>query len=65
MRKLKYLITYDAFIGNLEQFPDVLQDYKQVLNDLKLMASKEFEKTAGDGEGEEWGIIHGDFWTGK
>ncbi|KAI6083685.1 kinase-like domain-containing protein [Hypoxylon rubiginosum] len=65
MRKLKYLITYDAFIGNLEQFPDVLQDYKQVLNDLKLMASKEFEKTAGDGEGEEWGIIHGDFWTGN
>ncbi|KAI1768626.1 kinase-like domain-containing protein [Hypoxylon sp. FL1150] len=65
MRKLKYLLTYDAFIGNLEQFPDVLENYKDVLNEVKLMASKDFERTASDGQGEEWGIIHGDFWSGN
>lgn len=65
MRKLKYLISYDAFIKSLEQFPDVLGGYKEALNDVKLMASKEFERTASDDQGEEWGIIHGDFWTGK
>ncbi|XXG95853.1 hypothetical protein Hte_002124 [Hypoxylon texense] len=29
MRKLKYLITYGAFIDNLEQFPDVLEGHRE------------------------------------
>jgi ATP-dependent helicase/DNAse subunit B len=65
MRKLKYLITYDSFIKVLEQFPDVLGDHKKTLEDVKDIATKGFEKTASDEHGEEWGIIHGDFWTGK
>lgn len=65
MRKLKYHISYDTFINVLEQFPDELGDYKKTLEDVKGIATKEFEKTPSDEEGEEWGIIHGDFWTGK
>ncbi|KAH6681391.1 kinase-like domain-containing protein [Halenospora varia] len=65
MRKLKYHISYDTFINVLEQFPDVLGDYKKTLEDVKGIATKEFEKTPSDEEGEEWGIIHGDFWTGN
>ncbi|KAI1777164.1 hypothetical protein F4818DRAFT_439525 [Hypoxylon cercidicola] len=48
MRKLKYLITYDAFIKNLEQFPNIIGDNKEAMND-----------------GGEWGVIHGDVWTGN
>lgn len=71
MRELKYRITYDSFIGVLEQFPDVLRvDHHRealLLQEVKNMALKEFEKTeSDDGDGsEDWGLIHGDLWTGK
>ncbi|KAK7757531.1 hypothetical protein SLS62_000546 [Diatrype stigma] len=67
MRKLKYFITYGSFIEVLEKFPDVIGDHKKSLQEVQHMAIKEFEKTAsGDGDGrEEWGLIHGDFWTGN
>lgn len=65
MRQLKYRITYDSFISNLEQFPDVLGGHREALEVVKHMATEEFTRTSGDGQGEEWGIIHGDFWTGK
>lgn len=67
MRKLKYQITYDSFIGVLEQFPDVLGGHGKSLQQVKDIAIREFEKTASDDgdESEEWGLIHGDFWTGK
>jgi hypothetical protein len=64
MRQLKYLITYGSFIKVLEQFPDVLRDYKKILEDIKDSATKDFERTAND-DREEWGVIHGDCWTGK
>ncbi|KAI1396923.1 kinase-like domain-containing protein [Hypoxylon fuscum] len=65
MRQLKYRITYDSFISNLEQFPDVLGGHREALEVVKHMATEEFTRTSGDGQGEEWGIIHGDFWTGN
>ncbi|TVY80540.1 4-hydroxytryptamine kinase psiK [Lachnellula suecica] len=65
MRKLKYQITYDGFIGVLEQFPEVLGNNKVTLEKVKDMAAKEFGKTATDSQGEEWGLIHGDFWSGN
>ncbi|KAI5860079.1 kinase-like domain-containing protein [Durotheca rogersii] len=65
MRKLKYLVTYGSFIGNLEQFPDVLGDHRKTLEEVKLMAADEFEKSGADAHGDEWGIIHGDFWSGN
>jgi hypothetical protein len=65
MRLLKYHISYATFIKVLEQFPDVLKDHKKTLEDVKAMARKEFEKAPSYEQGEEWGIIHGDFWSGK
>lgn len=65
MRKLKYLITYDSFTGVLEQFPEVLEDYKKSLEDVKDLATVEFQKTGSGEQREEWGCIHGDFWSGK
>jgi len=63
MRKLKYQIFYDTFTNVLEQFPDILGDYKKTLENVKNIATKEFEKTPNDEQREKWGIIHSDFWT--
>jgi len=65
MRKLKYLISYETFIKMLEQFPEILAGSRKILEKVKDMAEKEFQKTAEDVTGEEWGVIHGDFWSGK
>jgi hypothetical protein len=65
MRKLKYQISYHSFIEVLERFPEVLGGYKKTLEEVREMASTEFERTASDGNEKEWGLIHGDFWTGK
>ncbi|KAJ3128125.1 hypothetical protein HK100_009360 [Physocladia obscura] len=65
MRKLKYLITYDSFIKVLEQFPDILGNHRKTLEDVKDCATKEFKIPASENQGEEWGYIHGDFWTGN
>lgn len=65
MRKLKYQISYGCIITVLEQFPDILCNNKKPLQDVQDMAIKEFEINAIDVQGSEWGIIHGDFWSGK
>lgn len=65
MRKLKYLISYETFVQVLEQFPEILAGNREIMEKVKNMAAKEFQKTAEDGPGEDWGVIHGDFWSGK
>ncbi|KAH9993652.1 kinase-like domain-containing protein [Xylariaceae sp. FL0662B] len=65
MRELKYRITYGSFINVLEEFPDVLDDHKKTLEEVKTSVTNDFKKTASDEQGEEWGVIHGDFWTGN
>jgi hypothetical protein len=65
MRKLKYFATYNTFIKVLENFPEVLEGCRKTLEDVKDMAKKEFDKGATGGGDEDWGLIHGDFWTGK
>lgn len=66
MWKLKYRITYDSFINEIERFPEVLESNKEILKKVKDVAIREFEKASGDLMGnDEWGIIHGDFWSGK
>lgn len=66
MRKLKRRISYDSFIEVLENFPGALDGVEKILDDVKEMGTKEFERKATDeGDLEGWGLIHGDFWMGK
>lgn len=67
MRKLKYHITYDIFIGVLGNFPELVEGCRKTLEDVKEMATREFKKLAAEPEEgcEDWGIIHEDFWAGK
>lgn len=65
MRCLKYDTSYDTFIKVLENFPDILEGHQETLAAVKIMAAKEFSRLAAPDADEYWGIIHGDFWTGK
>lgn len=65
MRCLKYDTSYDSFIKVLENFPDILEGHQETLAAVKSMAAKEFSRLAAPDTEEYWGIIHGDFWTGK
>jgi hypothetical protein len=65
MRKLKRLITYESFIAVVEKFPELLDGHQGVLEEVKTMGMQDFEKAIRDTGDENWGIIHGDFWTGK
>ncbi|KAH8651369.1 kinase-like domain-containing protein [Xylariales sp. PMI_506] len=66
MRKLKFRITYGSFIKVLEDFPQVLEGYRGILEEVQNFAIKEFEKPPVDSEQNQlWGLINGDFWTGN
>lgn len=66
MRKIKARITCNAFIGVLQNFPDIYEPYADTLGLVRDMATREFERQPGlHDEEDSWGVIHGDFWSGK
>ncbi|KAI1335270.1 kinase-like domain-containing protein [Xylariaceae sp. FL0016] len=75
MRKVKRSITYDALMGIIEAHPGAVEHegVKKVLAEVRDSLGGEFERSwddAGSGNGddgkvEDWGVIHGDFWTGN
>lgn len=65
MRKLKLRITYDVFLKVVENFPDILESHQETLEEVREMGVKEFEREPSEDADEDWGIIHGDFWSGK
>ncbi|KAI9678372.1 MAG: hypothetical protein M1822_008018 [Bathelium mastoideum] len=65
MRKLRYAISYGAFIDVVQKFPQIWEPKKKALEEVRDMATAEYAKTPQDNVDENWGIIHGDFWTGN
>jgi hypothetical protein len=65
MRKTRYAISYGAFLDVVKRFPDVWEGKQEVLEQVRDMAIAEYAKTSHDSPGKNWGLIHGDFWTGK
>lgn len=67
MRKIRYAISYGAFIDIVQKFPEVWerQGYSEALEEVKIMATVEYAKSTEDTSGTNWGIIHADFWSGK
>jgi hypothetical protein len=64
MRKLKRSYTYDCFLEILKNFPEILDGHQKTLENIREVMVKEFEKPPTEEE-PNWGIIHGDFWSGK
>ncbi|KUI74211.1 hypothetical protein VM1G_10053 [Cytospora mali] len=66
MRRLKRLITYDSFLEILELYPQLVEGHLEALQTIKeaMIAQFEVDKPPTDGD-ENWGLIHGDLWTGN
>lgn len=65
MRKVRYGISYGAFLDVVQKFPEIWESSRTTLEEVRDMATAEYAKTTGDEVGENWGIIHADFWSGK
>lgn len=65
-RKLKRKITYDSFLEILEKYPQLMEGHVEKLRAIKHAMSAEFEvHEPPQGDDGSWGLIHGDFWSGK
>jgi hypothetical protein len=64
MRKLKSSINYGRLIQILQGYPDILEGHIETMKLVQNLATKEFLKSMEDKVEENWGLIHGDFWSG-
>jgi len=64
MRKVKYNFTYDTVLKVLGNYPEILKGYEKTLENIQDVIAKEFEMPS-TGEGDGYGLLHGDFWSGK
>lgn len=65
MRKIRYMISYGAFVDVVRKFPEIWETHSKGLQEVKNMAIAEYSKAAQEKAEENWGLIHGDFWSGK
>ncbi|TAQ85260.1 hypothetical protein B7494_g6422 [Chlorociboria aeruginascens] len=65
MRQIRYAVSYGAFTEIVRKFPEVWERNKTALEEVRDMATVEYAKTTEENAGEDWGIIHGDFWSGN
>lgn len=65
MRDLKRMVTYDGVIAVLKNYPGLLVSHEDDLKTISDAMGKEFEHPPGDQLEDGWGLIHGDYWSGK
>ena len=68
MRKFKRKVKYDRIMEIVKKFPDTWREVHEDLEALQQLAIQESECTslqASEKDPEAWGVIHGDFWSGK
>lgn len=58
MKDLKYMINYPALTATIENFPEILENSREIFEAVA--------KDVNDNMAQEEGsLIHGDFWSGK
>ena len=63
MRDLKFNINYENVVGLVDRYPDLLASSRGVFEEVRDQARSELGRK--DGPGGAFGVIHGDFWSGK
>ena len=63
MRELKCSVNYDNLVQTIERYPGLLEGCRGVFEEVRDFAKEECKRVDVDGEG--FGVIHGDFWSGK
>ncbi|KAJ5753469.1 uncharacterized protein N7511_007622 [Penicillium nucicola] len=62
MRDLKFYINYTMLIDTIPNFSEILGESREIFENVRDMAAAELENMD---ESDDYGIIHGDFWTGN
>lgn len=62
MKGLKFYVNYSMLMDTIANFPGVLEESRGVFEEVKTFAAAEMRKSDHE---DGFGIIHGDFWTGK
>ncbi|KAJ5139231.1 uncharacterized protein N7515_004079 [Penicillium bovifimosum] len=62
MKDLKFYINYTMLMDTVENFPGLLEESRGVFEEVGDSAAAELTREDHD---DGYGIIHGDFWTGK
>jgi hypothetical protein len=62
MKDLKFYINYTMLMETVENFPALLDESRGVFEEVRDSAAAELKREDHD---DGYGIIHGDFWTGK
>ncbi|KNG81449.1 hypothetical protein ANOM_009573 [Aspergillus nomiae NRRL 13137] len=60
-RDLKFSINYDSLVNMVSKYPEILEGSRGVFEKVRDMAKSE----SGRKDGEGFGVIHGDFWSGN
>ncbi|KAJ5136831.1 hypothetical protein N7448_005385, partial [Penicillium atrosanguineum] len=61
-KDLKFYIYYSMLIDTIATFPGILEESRGLFEKVKNFAAAELKKSD---QHEDFGIIHGDFWTGN
>lgn len=62
MKDLKFWVNYTMLLDTVKNFPTILDKNRHIFEKLHDFAAAELTQKEYD---DEYGIIHGDFWTGK
>lgn len=62
MKDLKFWVNYTLLLDTIGNFPDILEGSRDILEKVRDLAAAELEQQSHD---NGYGVIHGDFWTGK
>lgn len=62
MKDLKFWVNYTMLLDTVKNFPTILDKNRDIFERVHKFAATELTQKDCD---DEYGIIHGDFWTGK
>ncbi|KAJ5112369.1 hypothetical protein N7532_000414 [Penicillium argentinense] len=62
MKQIKFWANYAMLVDTISNFPEILETNRGVLEEVRDFAKDELSR---EDDSAEYGIIHGDFWTGN
>lgn len=62
MQQVKFHANYTLLVESIGSFPAILEASRGIFEQVRDLSAAELERKVHD---DEYGVIHGDFWTGK